>query len=206
MSDTASLITPLTAPLGGSTEGHLVVRRGLGDAAIGSDAGMPDIYTARCTRRPPRARVHGGTVELTYPRLSLGLGERRDTVTLNGSIPWRVEVHGGVGDVAADLSGVDLRSFEVAGGVAHTSLDLSAPSGTVPVRLGSVRDVTIWRPAGVPVRVRVRRGSRRLAVDDQAIGAAAGPTTLVTPGFATATDRLDVTVDAADRLTITTRG
>jgi hypothetical protein len=44
-----------------------------------------------------------------------------------------------------------------------------------------------------------------LRVDDQVLGAAGGPSVLTTPDFATADHRIDINVDAARGLTVTTR-
>jgi len=201
----------LTAPLDGVDEGHLVIRHGLGAATIGTDPRMAELAHGRWQgRRLPRARVHRGTVELTFPRLSLGLGSPQHELMLNGSVPWRIEVDGGAGEVEADLRGATVQSVDVQGGVARSRIDLPAPVGTMVVRLGAVSDVTVTRPADVPVRVRVRRGSRRLTLDGYSWGAIGGPTTLTTPAtpsipaYDEATDRIDIVVDAASDLTVTT--
>jgi hypothetical protein len=189
----------------GPNEGHLLVRRGLGRTAITTDPALPGLYTARFAGPSPRRSEHGGTVELTYPVVSVRRHRAADVLTLTGSIPWRIEVDGGVGELTADLADVSLRSVEVRGGVSRTTLELPTPVGTLPVRLGSVDDVVIRRPAGVAVRVSVRRGARSLRVDDQVLGAAGGPSVLATPGFATADHRIDISVDAARGLTVSSR-
>jgi hypothetical protein len=51
----------------------------------------------------------------------------------------------------------------------------------------------------------VRRGTRNLQADDQLLGAAGGPSVLTTPDFGTAGHRIDISVDAARGLTVTTR-
>jgi hypothetical protein len=83
-------------------------------------------------------------------------------------------------------------------------LDLSAPDGTLPIRLGAVGDATIRRPAGIPVRVRVRRGARSLTLDGRRVSASGGPTTLATPGYDRAVHRVDISVDSAVDVTVTT--
>lgn len=200
-----SELVVLAAPLDGATEGRLVIRRGLGDADLGSDT-MAELYTARCIGRAPRARCSGGTVELTYPLSALTPRRQTDVITLNSSIPWEIDVGGGVGDVRADLTGVLVRSIDVEGDTARTTVALSHPEGTVPIRLGAVRDTTIRRPARVPVRVRIRRGGRRITVDDQTLAASTGPTTITSPGYLDAAYRVNVTVESADHLTVTTTG
>jgi hypothetical protein len=194
----------LSAPLDEATEGRLVIRHGLEHVQVGSDATMAELVTVRCTGRTPRVRWGGGTVELTYPLLGLVTRARTDEIILNGSVPWTIEINGAVGDVRADLSRVYVRSVDGKGGTTRLSLVLSQPDGTVPVRLGTVSRTVIRRPFGVPVRVRLRRGARRISVDDQTAAGIAGPTTLTSPGFEDATDRIDISVDIADQLTVTT--
>ena len=198
-----SELTVLAGPLDGATEGRLVVRHGLDHAVLSADAAMSELYTARCTGRTPRARYSAGMVQLSFPLIELRGRTHTDMITLNGSIPWAIEIVGGVADVRADLTGVPVRSIDIDGGTARTSLELSHPDGTVPVRLGAVADTTIRRPAGVPVRVRIRRGARSITVDDQTVAASTGPTTLTSPGYDRATDRVDVSVDNAERLSVT---
>jgi hypothetical protein len=196
----------LHAPLEGVTEGHLVVHRGLGAATIGTISEPTELARGRWQgRRQPRARVHQGTVELTFPRLSLGFGRSSVELELSRSVPWRIEIEGGAGEVRADLSAATVRSLDVRGGVARSRIDLPSPQGTVVVQLGATSDVEVTRPAGVPVRLRVRRGSRDLALDGQRVGAVGGPTTLVSSGYDAAEDRVDLVVDAADHLTVTER-
>lgn len=196
----------LAAPLDGTTEGRLVIRGGLEDTTLGSDAAMAELYTARCTGRAPRARCSAGNIELAYPLVADSAGKHRDVITVNGSIPWQIAVVGGITNVRADLTAAVVRSIDVDGGVARTCLDLSNPDGTVPIRLDAVRDTVIRRPVDVPVRVRIGRRARRTTVDAQTVGAGIGPATLTSPGFDRAVHRIDVSVDSAANLTITTIG
>jgi hypothetical protein len=196
----------LATPRDGTTEGRLVIRGGLGKTTLGSDATMAELYIARCTGRSPRARYSGGTVELAYPRLTDSVREHSGVITLNGSLPWQIAVVGGMIDVRADLTRAALRSIDVDGVTARTSLDLPHPDGTMPIRLRAVGDTIIRRPVGVPVRVRIRRRARCTTVDAQTLAAGTGPTTLASPGFDRAVHRVDVSVDTAARLTVTTTG
>jgi hypothetical protein len=185
-----------------TAEGHLRIRRGLGNTAIGT-ASMTALYSLHCTGPRPKAEVHGGEVELTYPLLSLRRRRQRDAITLNSAVPWSIHVDGGVGGVTADFSRVALRRLRFDGGVARTEVSLPAPEGTLRVTLGAASRVTLSRPGGVPVRVTIRRGSSALTVDDQCFGAIGGAMTVASPDFATARDRIDIVIDSADRLTVT---
>jgi hypothetical protein len=184
------------------TTGRLHVRRGLGETTIGSSAAMTGLCTAHHTGRRPKARVNGNEVELTYPRVSLRRRTGTDVITLNSTLLWSIDVDGGVGSVAADLTGIALGSLRIDGGVARTKIFLPSPDGTLRVRFGAASRVTVRRPEGVPVRVTVHRGSSALTVDDESFGAVCGPFTVASPGFASASNRIDLNVDSADRLTV----
>jgi hypothetical protein len=193
----------LAAPLDGLADGWLVVRRGLGNVTLVGDGTMADLYTVRCTGRTPRARCTGGFVELTSPLIASVTRPHTD-ISLNAAVTWAIEVAGEVSDLQADLVQLGVRSVDVDGDVARTVLDLPAPDGTLSVRLGAVRDTTIRRPPGVPARVRIGRGARRVTVDDRRVEAVVGPRTITTPGYDGAADRIEVVVDSAVDLVITT--
>ena len=46
-------VSLLTAPLDGTSEGHLVVRHGFAHTALRSNSIMTELYTARCIWRAP---------------------------------------------------------------------------------------------------------------------------------------------------------
>jgi hypothetical protein len=201
-----SELVVLAAPLDGTTEGRLVIRGGLRDTTLRSDAELAELYTVRCTERAPHAQCSGGTVELAYPPLAVSARKHSDGITLNGSIRWQIGVVGGIVDVRADLTAAAVRSIDVDGGTARTSVDLPHPDGTLPVRLGDVSDTIIRRPIGVPVRVRIRRRAGCTTVDAHALAAGTGLATLTSPGFDRALHRVDVSVETAASLTVTTTG
>jgi hypothetical protein len=157
--------------------------------------------------------VEQATVTVHYPRMArlrdlrALLGPRPGgEVALNGSIPWYVRVHGGTAHTTFDLSRVALYAIELDGGVSQVAVVLPAPSGTVPVRVaGGVHELTVLRPAGVAVRVRVGHGAKDLTLDDQHFGAVGGSTRWQSPGYDQASDRYDVAVyGGADTLTVHT--
>lgn len=193
----------LAAPFDGLDDGRLVIRRGLGNAILVGDETMAELYTVRCTGRAPRARCGGGVVELTFPLIAAGARTRAD-ISLNAAVPWEIEVAGGASDLQADLVLLRVRSIDISGGIVRTILELPMPGGTLPIRLGAASDTTIRRPPGVPVRVQVRRDARRVTLDDQHVDASGGPMTFTTPGFDGAADRVDVSVDSAADVAITT--
>jgi len=146
----------------------------------------------------PRVRVEDGTVALEYRRLRFPPFEWNagaSTVTLNGSVPWRIEARGGLAHVTATLEEVQLLGFEVRGGARAIVLSLPRPWGTVPVRLsGGVSDLTVHRPARAGARVEVNGGSQNLVFDDQRLGAVGGRTVWQSANYDTAADRYDITI------------
>jgi uncharacterized protein (TIGR02246 family) len=203
----------LAAPLGQATSGRLVLKPGAARLTVRGDPTMTDLYRASFDTPAPTVRVQGGTVTVHYPRMArlrdlrALLGPRPGgQVALNGSIPWYVRVHGGTAHTTFDLSRVALYAIELDGGVSQVAVVLPAPSGTVPVRVaGGVHELTVLRPAGVAVRVRVGHGARDLTLDDQHFGAVGGSTRWQTPGYDQASDRYDVAVSGgADTLTVHT--
>jgi hypothetical protein len=203
----------LTASLGQATSGRLVVKPAAAHLTVRGDPTMTDLYHGRFEAPAPTVRVLGGTVTVHYPRMArlrdlrALLGPRPSgQVTLNGSIPWHVRVRGGTAHTSFDLSGLTVYAIELGGGASHVEVILPTPAGTVPVRVaGGVHDLTVLRPAGVAVRVRVGHGARGLTLDDQHFGAIGGSTRWQSPDYNQTTDRYDIAVSGgADTMTVHT--
>src|SRR5262249_4561549 len=154
-------------PLAGVTAGRLVFRRGASRVTIGSRAGADELFHARFEGPVPEVSVEGGTVSIRYRHLSvaewarfaLQFAEHGAEVALAPSVPWHIEVRGGISRLEADLADLQLTGVEVRGGASHVELSLGQPGAVVPVRVhGGVSHVTIVRPAGVAVRTSVRGG------------------------------------------------
>jgi class 3 adenylate cyclase len=165
---------------------------------IAADPSMQEPYQGRFEGPAPKVRVGDGTVAIEYRRHRFPSLEGRaeaSTVTLNGSLPWRIEARGGLAHVTASLDTVQLLGLEVNGGARAVVLSLPRPWGTVPVRLSSgASDVTVHRPAGVGARVQVDGGSRTLILDDQRFGAVGGQTIWQSANWETAANRYEVSI------------
>lgn len=81
-------------------------------------------------------------------------------VSLNPAVAWSLDVHGGAARLDADLRGVAVRAVSFHSGIAHSRLVLGAHDGERTIRLSSVMQLRIERPASVPVRVEVARVRR----------------------------------------------
>ncbi|MGA2284099.1 MAG: MarR family transcriptional regulator [Candidatus Dormibacteria bacterium] len=195
----------LSAPLGRVTAGRLEIIASVARMRVGGDAGMPDLYRASFDRHPPRIRVSGGTVSFTFPGL-WHAGAGRGLVTLNATIPWALDIRGGASEMDLELSGLALSEMTMTGGASRIDLRLSRPVGTVPLRIrGGASRVSIRRPAGVPVRVRVSGGLSRLTLDARRLGSAGSGAVLDSSGYETAADRYELVVEGgASRITVDT--
>jgi hypothetical protein len=198
-----------TTPLGSIMYGHLQFARGAANVTIDAGAAMEDLYRARFDGPLPEVHARDGAVTIRYPRTfhPFDWRKRAAEVTLNASIPWQIEFRGGLSRLDADLSVLELGSFEIVGGASGIELTLPKPSGTVSVRVsGGASDVTVHRPASVAARVSVGRGASKLAFDDQRFGAIGGETRLQTPDYQSAADRYDIEVSGgASKLTVDAR-
>ena len=117
----------------------------------------------------------------------------RGEIVLTAAVPWAIELRGGGSRVRADLRELDLKSFELTGGASRVELRLGKPEGVVPVRLaGSLNEVTVRRPADVPVRLRVSGATSHVEVDGQRIAGSGGNLTLGSLGGASAVNGYDI--------------
>jgi hypothetical protein len=200
------------APLGAATAGRILFADGVEHATLRANPALPDLYRARFEGPQPRVRAEDGTVTIAYGRFPLldwlYYWWRRTAaeVTLNGSIPWRIEARGGVSHLTADLRGLALQGVHLGGGASRVDLALPAPTGTVPIRVsGGASHLTVRRPSGVPIRLRVGGGTSKLTVDDMQLGAIGGGSRWQSPTYADAPNRYDLEITGgASRLTVIT--
>jgi hypothetical protein len=184
-----------SAPLGGLREARLTVRSGLSSLRLLPGSNPAELYRAAFEGATPQVRLRDGRVLVQYRGLTFDWRKRTAAIDLNTAIPWTIDVVGGVQDVQADLRKIDARKFELVGGVERILVGLAAPHGAVGVRIvGGVKTARIERPKGTPVRLNVVGGTGQVTVDGVRLDKRGGQTSLQTPGFATATDRIEVEV------------
>lgn len=198
-----------SAPLGAIDQARLLIRSGAWELTIGGGTRPGELFHARFEGKQPMVRVRDSTVVVAYKtgmRDVVDWRRRAANVSLNTSIPWSVEVHGGLSKARANLALVELRSFELGGGADRMRLELGTPSGAIPVRLsGGANELRIERPADVPVRLRVRGGASHVQLDEQRLGSASD-VTMETPGASQGEDRFEVEVaGGANKVTVARR-
>jgi DNA-binding MarR family transcriptional regulator len=209
------------APLAGVTSGKLVFLSGAPRITVRGDATLKELYRASFAGPVPRMRVRGGVVTVAYPRLGwfdwraqiagqnveASAHWRKDTgeIALNGTIPWSIELRGGVSSWTADLRTVRLEGFELRGGASKVELMLPRPIGVVPIRIhGGISRVSIVRPIGVAAGLEVHGGVSEVALDGEVVKGA-GQISMQTPGAASTPDRYEIDVSGgASKVSIST--
>ena len=183
------------APLGSLTAAKLHIRSGLSSLRLRPGTEPNELYRAAFEGAVPQVRLRDGRVLVQYRGLPFDWRKRTATFALNTTIPWTIEVLGGIQRVEADLRAIDVRRVDIAGGMERVQLELARPRGDVGVRLvGGARTIRIERPRDVPVRVTAQGGAASFVVDDTRIGKQGGQTTVESPRWAAATDRYQIEV------------
>ena len=184
-----------SAPIGGLTSARLMFRSGAQDLRLRAGRTATELYRARFDGATPQVRVRDGRVLIQYRGIPFDWRKRVATIALNSSIPWSLEAVGGVSRVEADLREIDVRRFDLIGGSERIQVELGRPTGEVPIRIvGGARTMRFERPAGSPVRVRIKGGVRQVEVDRQSYGAKSGDVAVESRGWSESGDRFTVEV------------
>ena len=184
-----------TAPLGGLTQARLLVRSGLSDLELRSGAPAGDLYRAQFVGATPQVRLRDGRVIVHNRGIPFDWRKRRATIALNSTIPWSIEVVGGIQRVEGDLRDIDVRRVQLTGGAERVQLELGTPTDEVPIELvGGARTIRVERPKSTPLRIRVTGGFGGLTMDGQTLGPKGGTTTVNSAGWTGRGDRFSVEV------------
>jgi DNA-binding MarR family transcriptional regulator len=191
----AGTMSEHVAPLGGLSSARLLIRSGLSTVRLRAGRDNSELYRAEFEGATPQVRLRDGRVIVQYRGLPFDWRKRKATLGLNPTIPWSIEIIGGVERVEADLREVDARRFELTGGSDRIQLEFGRPIGEVEVRaVGGIKTLRVERPAGVPVRLRVVGGSGEVHLDGTRLGKKGGETTIESPGWPDAADRFAIEV------------
>jgi DNA-binding MarR family transcriptional regulator len=184
-----------SAPLGGLTSARLQIRSGLSEVRLRAGDVPSQLYRAEFEGATPQVRLRDGRVLVQYRGLPFDWRKRKATIGLNPTIPWSIEVLGGVQRIEADLRGVDTTRFELTGGTERVQLLLGQPSGQAVVRfVGGASTIRVERPAAVPVRLSIVGGSGQVDLDGTRLGQKGGMATVESPGWGRAKNRYEIEV------------
>jgi hypothetical protein len=174
---------------------------GAGRVEIRSDPSLTDLYRASYEPHTPEVVVEADRVTVRYAihRLLGRFSATEETMSrfaLSTQKPWDISAPDGVTGLDADLTSARITAFRVGHGGGTVRLRLGTPQGTVPVAVGGgAREVIVFRPEGVMVRVATQGDVARVIIDSgRPIGPLSGNTTVEPPGYALSEDRYDISV------------
>jgi hypothetical protein len=109
--------------------------------------------------------------------------------------------------MTARLDSLVLRRLSLRGGASQVEVSLPPPRGTVPLSLvGGASAVSLLRPAGAPLRARLRGSASDLTLDGRHYDAIGRDWRWEGPDFAAAADRYDLEISGgASNVTVDTR-
>ncbi|HEY7132090.1 MAG TPA: MarR family transcriptional regulator [Candidatus Limnocylindrales bacterium] len=196
------------APLGGLSEAKLAIRSGLSSLRLRPGDDPADLYRATFEGATPQVRLRDGRVLVQFKGFGFDWRGRVAAFALNTTIPWTIEVVGGIQKVEADLRLVPVRSLDIVGGAERVQLELGQPAGETAIRIvGGVNTVRAERPKGVPMRLQVAGGADSIVLDGTRLDKRGGPTSMESPGWAEDRDRIDLSiVGGAKSIEIVSRG
>ena len=202
-----------SAPLNSTEKARLELTNGISNFDLTGDLSNRDLFQAQFSSLIPKVSVQNGTVSIRY-RFSLVEWVKHALlwkghaakVSLNTSIPWDINLRGGVGNMQADLREVNLKSLTFSGGISLAEILLPRPSGRIAVHvMGGASRLTFLYPDGVNVQLRVHGGASNLTFGGQFFGSLAGKVEFETPSYQQATDRYQIRVfSGASHLTVRT--
>lgn len=114
-------------------------------------------------------------------------------LVVNPDVPLDLTLEGGVGQSTADLSGLRLDRLKVSGGVGPMVITLPRRGQVSADISGGVGPLELEVPEGVAAQVKVDRGLGGLSVANRF--AMRGEDTYESEGYATATDRLQISIN-----------
>jgi hypothetical protein len=201
----AHVLVPFGAA--GPADARLSFDNGLERLDLRADGELDTLLEARFADPLPVVWAAEHNIHVEYPLGSRLLRRMRpSTVKLNSAAAWSLDIHGGAAYLDADLAGLRVQAVSFHSGVAHSRLALGRPTGRCTIRLSSLKDLRVERPADVPVRVEIAKGATNIALDDRRFGAVGNGLTDNTPGYDAMEDRyLLVVSSGVDGLTVTQR-
>jgi Domain of unknown function (DUF5668) len=205
-----------TQALRGATQAAVTLRFGAGQLDVGPLLnGGPDDLASMTYDGPPGAApeaqysVANGVGRLDYQlsgRAAGGFvpffgnrggssGASRLDVNLRPDLPLSLTVQTGATQARLDLSQLRVSSLDVSLGAADTWVRLPENAGATTAHFsGGATSLTLEIPNGVAAQIRTRGGLNTVSID-QTRFPAAGADTYRSPDYATATNKVDITVE-----------
>ncbi|MGH3764040.1 MAG: hypothetical protein ACRDTX_02615 [Pseudonocardiaceae bacterium] len=191
-------------PLSVASGARLSFDNGVERLEVRADKRLKALLSAQFADPHPVVWAAEHNVHVEYP-LGARLLRRMQpsAVSLNPIVAWSLDVHGGAAHLDADLRGVTVQAVSFHSGIARSRLVLGNPGGERTIRLSSVKELRIDRPAGVPVRIEIAKGATNVTLDDRFFGAVGNGLADQAAGYAATADRYRLIISGGvDGLTI----
>jgi hypothetical protein len=203
--------TDVTVPRAGATELALTLNAGATRAyhVSGGATELVEAHSANPDLRPRIATRTSGRADVRIDQVTPGgflhpAASADIEVRLASDIPTSVTVNAGAGEFDVDLSAVKVTDGRLNVGASSLRLVIPKPSGAVDLRLnGGASNIVIVVPEGVQARIATSGGflslrseNSRLGTGGDVGGCVACGTSVETAGYATATDRVTLTISA----------
>ena len=199
----------VTVPRSGATDLDLTLNAGA-TRAYSVSGGASDLVEAHSANPDLRVRTVGTshvTVrldEVTPSGFLRPAGEADIQVRIANDVPTSLTINVGAGQFDIDLSDVRIRTADVNVGASSMRFVLPKPTGDVPIDMnGGASSITVTVPDGVEARISTSGGLISLRSDNPRLGDTgssrgvfAGRTSVETSGYATAHDRVTLTITA----------
>jgi Domain of unknown function (DUF5668)/N-terminal domain of toast_rack, DUF2154 len=200
----------MDVPVGSVKSATVEIDFGMGELEVRGGANIASLASGRfeyyANRQPPSADV-----EVSGERANLVIqaadehgfnfgwfGPSRApmwSVYLNPRLPLSLKADLGVGNSTLDLESVTLTKLDVNSGTGNTTIILPIPTGNLAASIdGGVGNLVLHIPDAAEARVSVDTGVGNVTIGNRF--AQQGENVWVTSGYATAPNKLDLTVDA----------
>jgi hypothetical protein len=189
-------IPPSPSSPSASVTNRLRLTPGAVSVALSSRGTMTGLFETKFTGQSPRVTSDQTSVQIDYGHFNpIDWRKKSTTLVLNATNPWDIAFDGGVSRCTADLSGLGLRSMKIGSGANHLALVLPQPQGTVQITIdGGAHELSILRPANIPLQLEVNGGTSKLRLDDEEYGAIGGKLRTHTNLYDSATDRYEILI------------
>jgi len=199
----------VTVPRGGATELDLTLNAGA-TRAYRVSGGATELVEAHSADSNLRVRTTGTNRvnvrldEVTPNGFLRPAGEADIQVQVASDVPTSLTINVGAGQFDIDLSDIRVRTADVNVGASSMRFVLPKPTGDVPIDMnGGASTITVTVPDGVEARIStsgglisIRSDNPRLGSTSTGRGVFAGGTSFETSGYATAHDRVTLTITA----------
>ena len=199
----------VTVPRSGATELDLTLNAGA-TRAYRVSGGATELVQAHSADADLRLRTTGTSRlnvrldQVTPNGFIRPAGEADIQVQVASDVPTSLTINAGAGQFDIDLSDIHVRTADVNVGASSMRFVLPKPTGDVPIDMnGGASNITLTVPDGVEARISTSGGLISLRSDNPRLGDTgssrgvfAGKTSVETSGYATAHDRVTLTITA----------